>query len=102
MVRVGGLTYACEPLAGMGARISDLRMGGKPLDARAEVQGGELGVGVGGGASGRRGGGVGGPRHLPALEEDAAAAGGERPQTRRRRRRPRRGAGCARATVRFE
>ena len=33
MVRVGGLTYACDPNAGMGGRISDLRLGGKPLEA---------------------------------------------------------------------
>jgi sulfur-oxidizing protein SoxB len=33
MVRVGGLTYACAPRAAMGARISDLRVGGVPLDA---------------------------------------------------------------------
>jgi S-sulfosulfanyl-L-cysteine sulfohydrolase len=33
MVRVGGLTYACEPGAGMGNRISDLRLNGEPLDA---------------------------------------------------------------------
>jgi sulfur-oxidizing protein SoxB len=32
MVRVGGLTYACTPRAKMGARISDLRLGGTPLD----------------------------------------------------------------------
>ncbi len=31
MVRVGGLTYACEPNARMGRRISDLRLGGKPI-----------------------------------------------------------------------
>jgi sulfur-oxidizing protein SoxB len=31
MVRVGGLTYACEPDARMGGRISDLRLDGKPL-----------------------------------------------------------------------
>jgi sulfur-oxidizing protein SoxB len=31
MVRVGGLTYACEPNARMGSRISDLRLNGKPL-----------------------------------------------------------------------
>ncbi|HTS54918.1 MAG TPA: thiosulfohydrolase SoxB [Burkholderiales bacterium] len=31
MVRVGGLTYACEPNARMGNRISDLRLDGKPL-----------------------------------------------------------------------
>jgi sulfur-oxidizing protein SoxB len=33
MVRVGGLSYACDPTAGMGRRIQDLRLGGKPLDA---------------------------------------------------------------------
>ncbi|MBS0570284.1 MAG: thiosulfohydrolase SoxB [Proteobacteria bacterium] len=33
MVRVGGLSYACAPAAKSGARISDLRLGGKPLDA---------------------------------------------------------------------
>jgi sulfur-oxidizing protein SoxB len=33
MVRVGGMTYACEPHARMGGRISDLRLNGKPLDA---------------------------------------------------------------------
>ena len=33
MVRVGGLTYACEPGARMGARITDLRLAGQPLEA---------------------------------------------------------------------
>lgn len=33
MVRVGGLHYSCEPGAGMGARIGDLRLAGKPLEA---------------------------------------------------------------------
>jgi sulfur-oxidizing protein SoxB len=33
MVRVGGLTYACNPKAAMGARIADLRLRGKPLEA---------------------------------------------------------------------
>jgi S-sulfosulfanyl-L-cysteine sulfohydrolase len=33
MVRVGGMTYACRPRARIGARISDLRLGGKPLQA---------------------------------------------------------------------
>jgi len=32
MVRVGGLTYTCAPNATIGSRISDLRVGGKPLD----------------------------------------------------------------------
>jgi len=33
MVRVGGLQYSIDPLARIGARISDLRLGGRPLDA---------------------------------------------------------------------
>jgi S-sulfosulfanyl-L-cysteine sulfohydrolase len=33
MVRVGGLTYACEPGATMGKRITDMRLGGKPIEA---------------------------------------------------------------------
>ena len=33
MVRVGGLTYACDPNAAIGHRIQDMRLGGQPLDA---------------------------------------------------------------------
>ena len=33
MVRVGGMTYACEPLAKIGSRISDLRVQEKPMEA---------------------------------------------------------------------
>jgi sulfur-oxidizing protein SoxB len=33
MVRVGGMTYAIDPRAKVGARISDLRMREKPLEA---------------------------------------------------------------------
>jgi sulfur-oxidizing protein SoxB len=33
MVRVGGMTYAIEPRAKMGARIQDMRLDGKPIDA---------------------------------------------------------------------
>jgi S-sulfosulfanyl-L-cysteine sulfohydrolase len=33
MVRVGGLTYRCNPGAKMGARIDDLRLDGQPLEA---------------------------------------------------------------------
>ncbi|MCW5626654.1 MAG: 5'-nucleotidase C-terminal domain-containing protein, partial [Burkholderiales bacterium] len=33
MVRTGGLTWAVEPGAAMGRRISDLRLNGEPLDA---------------------------------------------------------------------
>jgi sulfur-oxidizing protein SoxB len=33
MVRVGGLAYTCTPGAGMGKRISDMRLAGKPVDA---------------------------------------------------------------------
>jgi sulfur-oxidizing protein SoxB len=34
MVRVGGMTFACAPGAKMGGRISDLRVGGKPMEPR--------------------------------------------------------------------
>jgi sulfur-oxidizing protein SoxB len=33
MVRVGGMTYACNPGAAMGARVSDMRLAGRPIDA---------------------------------------------------------------------
>ncbi len=33
MVRVGGLTYVCDPNAKIGNRIQDMRLKGKPLDA---------------------------------------------------------------------
>jgi sulfur-oxidizing protein SoxB len=33
MVRVGGLQYTIDPTAGMGQRISDMRLAGKPLEA---------------------------------------------------------------------
>ena len=33
MVRVGGMSYACEPRANIGSRISDLRFQGKPMEA---------------------------------------------------------------------
>ena len=33
MVRVGGMTFACDPRAAIGSRISDMRLNGKPLDA---------------------------------------------------------------------
>jgi S-sulfosulfanyl-L-cysteine sulfohydrolase len=32
-VRVGGLEYTCTPGAGMGQRISDMRLKGEPLQA---------------------------------------------------------------------
>jgi len=32
MVRVGGMSYACEPGAPIGRRISDMRLGGKPVE----------------------------------------------------------------------
>jgi sulfur-oxidizing protein SoxB len=35
MVRVGGLTYACEPNAKMGSRIRDMRLHGKAIEPRA-------------------------------------------------------------------
>jgi sulfur-oxidizing protein SoxB len=33
MVRVGGMTYACVPNATIGSRITDMRLGGKPVEA---------------------------------------------------------------------
>ncbi|MEY3475006.1 MAG: thiosulfohydrolase SoxB, partial [Pseudomonadota bacterium] len=33
MVRVGGLQYSLDPTAKMGSRISDMRLGGKPIEA---------------------------------------------------------------------
>ncbi len=33
MVRVGGLTYACNPTSKMGGRISDMRLNDSPVDA---------------------------------------------------------------------
>jgi sulfur-oxidizing protein SoxB len=33
MVRVGGMTYTCEPNAKMGNRIRDMVLNGKPLEA---------------------------------------------------------------------
>ncbi len=33
MVRVGGMTYTCEPAAKMGSRITDMRIHGKPIEA---------------------------------------------------------------------
>jgi sulfur-oxidizing protein SoxB len=33
MVRVGGLTYRCAPLEKIGSRISDMRVGGTPVEA---------------------------------------------------------------------
>jgi sulfur-oxidizing protein SoxB len=33
MVRVGGLQYTCDPLAGMGQRITAMQLNGKPVEA---------------------------------------------------------------------
>ena len=33
MVRVGGMSYACDPRAPIGRRISDMRLGGRAMDA---------------------------------------------------------------------
>jgi sulfur-oxidizing protein SoxB len=33
MVRMGGLTYAIDPAAGLGRRVRDVRVGGRPLEA---------------------------------------------------------------------
>ncbi len=33
MVRVGGLSYTCDPVQKMGSRISEMRLGGKPIES---------------------------------------------------------------------
>ncbi|MBI4989046.1 MAG: thiosulfohydrolase SoxB [Rhodocyclales bacterium] len=33
MVRVGGMSYACDPHAAIGSRIQDMRLDGKPIEA---------------------------------------------------------------------
>ena len=38
MVRVGGLQYSCAPNAGMGQRIDNMRLGGKPIDANRKYR----------------------------------------------------------------
>ena len=45
MLRTGGLTYACEPAADMGARISDMRLNGQPIDADKSYKVARWGVG---------------------------------------------------------
>ncbi len=37
MVRVGGMTYALDPNARIGSRVSDMRLGGKPLQGGKRV-----------------------------------------------------------------
>lgn len=38
MVRVGGLAYTCRPAEGMGQRITDMRLAGKPIDANRKYK----------------------------------------------------------------
>ena len=38
MVRVGGLTYTCTPGESMGKRISDMRLGDKPIEAEKKYK----------------------------------------------------------------
>jgi S-sulfosulfanyl-L-cysteine sulfohydrolase len=38
MVRVGGMTYTCDIKATVGARIKDMRLAGKPMDADKKYQ----------------------------------------------------------------
>jgi len=38
MVRVGGMTYACDPQAAIGRRISDMRLAGRPMEAGARYK----------------------------------------------------------------
>lgn len=46
MLRTGGLTYTCEPAADMGARISDMRLNGQPIDAEKSYKVARWGVGA--------------------------------------------------------
>lgn len=48
MVRVGGVTYACDPVAGFGSRIQDLRQRGIPLDADQRLRVAAWGLGLSG------------------------------------------------------
>lgn len=45
MLRTCGVTYACEPAAAKGARISDLRLKGEPIDADKSYKVARWGVG---------------------------------------------------------
>lgn len=45
MLRTGGLTYACEPAAATGARISGMRLNGEPIDADKSYKVARWGVG---------------------------------------------------------
>jgi sulfur-oxidizing protein SoxB len=38
MVRVAGMTYACEPAAKIGSRISDMRLKGRPIEAEKKYK----------------------------------------------------------------
>ena len=46
MVRTSGLTYACEPGAAIGARISDMRLNGRPVEADKAYKVARWGVGA--------------------------------------------------------
>ena len=45
MLRTGGLTYTCEPGAGTGDRISDMRLNGQPVDTDKSYKVARWGVG---------------------------------------------------------
>ena len=82
MVRVGGMTYACDPQAKIGQRISDMRLGGRPMDAgtRYKVAGWAP---VAEGAAGRAGLGPAGT--LPQGSEDHRAQSAQPAPTARRK-----------------
>jgi sulfur-oxidizing protein SoxB len=46
MLRTGGLTYACEPAAATGKRISDMRLNGRPVEADKTYKVARWGVGA--------------------------------------------------------
>jgi sulfur-oxidizing protein SoxB len=46
MLRTGGLTYTCEPAAVTGARVTDMRLHGKPIEADKSYKVARWGVGA--------------------------------------------------------
>ena len=79
MVRVGGMSYRCDPAQKIGARISDMTLKGRPIEGRQDLQGsGWAPVAEGR----RRRAGVGRRRRLPALYEESGC-GASSPTARR-------------------
>jgi sulfur-oxidizing protein SoxB len=94
MVRVGGLEYTCTPSEKAGARISAMRLNGKPIEAAKTYK-------VAGWAAGRRrregGADLGRRRDVPARSQGGCAAPAQSADLGRRR--WQRGAGRADVNV---